>query len=191
MDRLGPDTRFRMSEQETAALSGQRVYIDGYWEFTVEGQARVIAKGSMITICAPGQDVARWSGKNTGGDGLPVFPGDKVLVHKALIQFQTEEGPRRGVGALSGQKEYIDGYHEFTVDGQTSVIANGSMIMICAPGKNVAQWSGKSTGENGQPVYPGDKVDVYNVEIEFKTEIRFGMVEIDTSCNDSSPQGSS
>ncbi|KAK5999025.1 hypothetical protein PT974_01412 [Cladobotryum mycophilum] len=77
--------------------------------------------------------------------------------------------PEAGAAALSGQREHIDGWHDFTVEDQTLVIAEGMLIKIYAPGEDRCRWHGRITGEEGQPVSRGDKVEVYKVDVEFRT----------------------
>jgi hypothetical protein len=74
----------------------------------------------------------------------------------------------KGDEALQGSKEYIEGHHEFTITNQTSFIANGMLIFIFPDQERKARWSGKDTGSEGQSVARGEKVRVYNVDIEFK-----------------------
>jgi len=74
-----------------------------------------------------------------------------------------------GADALSGKKEHINGWHTFTVGDQSAVIADGLAIMIFDPNQTTARWYGKDTGEAGQSVSRGCRVQVYNVDVEFKT----------------------
>ena len=73
-----------------------------------------------------------------------------------------------GVDALGGKNERISGFHTFTVEDQTRVIANGMMIMIYGKGQAQARWHGKETGAEGQIVSEGERVQVYNADVEFK-----------------------
>lgn len=72
-----------------------------------------------------------------------------------------------GEDALSGIKEHIEGFHTFTVTNQSKVIADGLMVGIIPAGESVQATTGKSTGTDGWKVSQGDKVRVYNVDIEF------------------------
>ncbi|KAI3530408.1 hypothetical protein CABS03_15135 [Colletotrichum abscissum] len=73
-----------------------------------------------------------------------------------------------GSKALEGEKELVEAHHEFTVDNQTAVIAEGMMIMIFKPNVKTAIWYGKETGPKGIPVSEGYKVVTYNASVQFK-----------------------
>ena len=73
-----------------------------------------------------------------------------------------------GTDALGGKQEHISGLHTFTVEDQTRVIASGVMIMIFGQGQSQARWHGKDTGVEGQTVSEGERVRVYNADVEFK-----------------------
>jgi len=77
--------------------------------------------------------------------------------------------PEIGADALSGKKEHIDGWHTFTVGDQSAVVADGMLIMIYGTGSQRARWHGKSTGIQGETVSQGERVQVYNADVEFKT----------------------
>jgi hypothetical protein len=65
-------------------------------------------------------------------------------------------------------KEHFPGFHTFLVGDQKTVIASGMMIMIYGKGQTQARWHGKETGVEGQTVSEGERVRVYNAEVEFK-----------------------
>jgi hypothetical protein len=73
-----------------------------------------------------------------------------------------------GDDALAGKKERISGLHTFTVEDQTKVIATGMMIMVYGKGQAYARWHGNDTGAEGQTVWGGERVEVYNADVEFK-----------------------
>lgn len=72
-----------------------------------------------------------------------------------------------GEDALSGIKEHIEGFHTFTVTNQSKVIAEGLMVGIIPAGQTIQTITEKSTGADGWTVGQGDRVRVYNVDIEF------------------------
>ncbi|KAE9566775.1 hypothetical protein CGMCC3_g17094 [Colletotrichum fructicola] len=55
-----------------------------------------------------------------------------------------------------GEEEVIYGYHDFTIDDQTTVIANGVAIVVYGPDSK-SIWHGKDTGDGGQKVSKGYK----------------------------------
>ncbi|KAK0639586.1 hypothetical protein B0T16DRAFT_423451 [Cercophora newfieldiana] len=73
-----------------------------------------------------------------------------------------------GADALNGTKVHITGEHTFTVEDQKKVIANGMLIMIFGQGQDQTRWYGKDTGAEGQTVSEGDRVRVYNADVEFR-----------------------
>lgn len=72
-----------------------------------------------------------------------------------------------GENALNGIEENIEGEHTFIVDLQRLVIAEGMMVMVWEPGKTLAFFHKKSTGQEGVRVSKGYKVRVYNAKVVF------------------------
>lgn len=73
-----------------------------------------------------------------------------------------------GADALARTKEHISVQHTFTVEDQIKVIAKGMLIMIYGQGQSQARWHGLDIGTEGQAVCRGEKVQVYNADVEFK-----------------------
>jgi outer membrane lipoprotein-sorting protein len=77
--------------------------------------------------------------------------------------------PEIGADAMAGKKEHISGWFTFTVEeGQRRVVASGMLIMIYGQGQHQARWHGKDTGTEGQAVSQGERVQVYNTDVEFR-----------------------
>ena len=63
---------------------------------------------------------------------------------------------------------YINGWHTFVVEDHTKVIAKGMLIMIFGVGQTQSRWHGKDTGPEGVAVSRGERVQVYNADVEFQ-----------------------
>ncbi|PTB63684.1 hypothetical protein BBK36DRAFT_1143399 [Trichoderma citrinoviride] len=96
------------SEAAAAVLRGQRRHFEGWHEFHVKDQTRLVAEGREIHIYPESGRNSFWIDDGTGPGGEPLDPGDRVRVYNAIVEFRTEKDkyPMRQTGNIVPNNDF-------------------------------------------------------------------------------------